>query len=253
MADGIKGFRARRKAAKVTDVAEQVEYPAEEKPTIAHRLQVWLAENPRTIRNAIIAVAGVTLIVLLFTVLRAAARDEHSRQLHTALEKYDQIKILPKGDVRSLQMKEFGLSLQSTCEQTLSTLQSSAVCFTAANALLEGKDFARAADYFGRAASGYDSVAMSSIAKFMQAQALEANRQFDKALAIYKDLETPFTEAKKAEMSIFHQGRMLYYLGRYDEAEERFVKLSRENKRKEYATKSRSYISLLSAERSSKK
>jgi hypothetical protein len=100
----------------------------------------------------------------LIVVLRAAAKDEHSRQLHTALEKYDQIKILPKGEARSGQMKDFGLSLKSVCEQRLATLESAAACFTAGNALLEGRDFKLAAEFFGRAHRA--TTRLVSIAKF---------------------------------------------------------------------------------------
>jgi len=254
MALDIKGFRARRKAARSDGgVAISAADTLSEDIPLAHRLSLWLTANPRVIRNTVIGILAATVIVVLFLVLRAAAKDEHSRKLHQALEKYEQIKILPRGEARSLQMKEFGLSLKSVCEQTLATVESAAACLTAGNALLEGRDFALAATFFGRAASAYDSEAMVSIAHFMQAQALESNREFDKALAVYKELEKEYTIAKKTEMAVFHQGRMLYYLGKYDEAEEKFAKLSRESEGKEFAAPSRNYISILNAERSSKK
>ncbi|MBN8220443.1 MAG: hypothetical protein J0L53_05940 [Spirochaetes bacterium] len=254
MALDIKGFRARRRAARSEAAGSApVSVAVAEEVTLAHRISQWLTENPKTIRNSIFAVLGVTVIVVLFMVLRAAAKDEHSRKLHLALEKYEQIKILPRGDARSLQMKEFGLSLKSVCEQTLSTVESAAACLTAGNALLEGRDFALAAAFFGRAASAYDNDAIASVARFMQAQAYESNREFEKALAVYKSLEKDYTIAKKTEMATFHQGRMLYYLGKYDEAEEKFSKLTRENEGKEFAAPSRNYISLLNAERAAKK
>jgi tetratricopeptide (TPR) repeat protein len=250
MAFDIKGFRARRKAARAqaAGVAPVAVSAAEQAPW-SHRISQWLTENPKTIRNSIFVVLGVTVVIVLFLVLRAAAKDEHSRKLHQALEKYEQIKILPRGEARSLQMKEFGMSLKGVCEQTLATLESAGACFTTGNALLEGRDFALAAAFFGRAASGYDSEAMVSIARFMQAQAYEGGREFEKALAIYKGLEKEYAIAKKTEMATFHQGRMLYYLGKYDEAEEKFAKLSRESEGKEFAAPSRNYISLLNAER----
>ncbi len=254
MALDLKSFRSRRSAAraKAAGNAPATTLP-EEKITLGQRAHNWLLENPRKIRNVIFALVAVTALTVLIVVLRAAAKDEHSRQLHTALEKYDQIKILPKGEARSAQMKDFGLSLKSVCEQSLATLESAAACFTAGNALLEGRDFKLAADFFGRAASGYDTDSMISIAKFMQAQALESDKQFEKALAVYKDLEKDYQAIKKTEVAIFHQGRMLYYLGKYDDAEERFAKLSRENEGKEFAAASRNYISLLNSERGSKK
>jgi len=87
----------------------------------------------------------------------------------------------------------------------------------------------------------------------MQAQALESAKDFEKALAVYKELEKSYTSVKKGEAAIFHQGRMLYYLGRYDDAEERFAKLSRESEGKEFAAASRNYISLLNSERAQQK
>ncbi len=254
MALDIKGFRARRKALRAQAAgAAPVILPASEHVPLGHRISLWLTENPKTIRNTIFAILGATVVVVLFLVLRAAAKDEHSRKLHQSLEKYEQIKILPRGEARALQMKEFGLSLKSVCEQTLATLESAGACFTAGNALLEGREFSLAASFFGRAVSGYDSEAMISVARFMQAQAYESAREFEKALAVYKDLEKEYAIAKKTEMATFHQGRMLYYLGRYDEAEEKFAKLSRESEGKEFAAPSRNYISLLNAERASKK
>lgn len=254
MALDIKGFRARRKAARAEAAGNApVAVASAEKVPLGHRLSQWLTENPKTIRNVVIGILGVTVTVVLFLVLRAAAKDEHSRKLHQALEKYEQIKILPRGEARALQMKEFGMSLKPVCEQTLSTLESGAACFTAGNALLEARDFPLAASLFGRAVSAYDSDAMVSVARFMQAQALESNREFEKALAVYKSLEKDYTVAKKTEMAVFHQGRMLYYLGKYDEAEEKFAKLSRESEGKEFAAPSRNYISLLNAERVSGK
>lgn len=254
MASDIKGFRLRRKAARVHGEGDTHTLPdPEEKMTIAQRAQQWLSENPRKIRNGILILVGVTAVVVLLVVLRAAAKDEHSRQLHTALEKYDQIKILPKGDARSAQMKDFGLSLKAACEQKLHTLESAAVCFTAGNALIEGREFKTAAEFFGGAAAAYDSEALISVARFMQAQALESAKDFEKALAVYKELEKSYTSVKKGEAAIFHQGRMLYYLGRYDDAEERFAKLSRESEGKEFAAASRNYISLLNSERAQQK
>lgn len=254
MALDIKGFRLRRKAARTqADGEVPATDVASEKITLALRAHRWLLENPRTIRNIVFALVAVTAVTILIAVLRAAAKDEHSRQLHTALEKYDQIKILPKGDARSGQMKDFGLSLKSVCEQKLGTIESAAACFTAGNALMEGRDFKLAAQFFERAAAGYDAEAMISVAKFMQAQALESTREFEKALAIYKDLEKDYISIKKSEVAIFHQGRMLYYMGKYDEAEERFAKLSRESEGKEFAAPSRNYISLLNSERGAKK
>jgi tetratricopeptide (TPR) repeat protein len=254
MALDIKGFRARRKALRAQAAgAAPVALPASEQVPLAHRISLWLTENPKTIRNTIFAILGATVVVVLFLVLRAAAKDEHSRKLHQALEKYEQIKILPRGEARALQMKEFGMSLKSVCEQTLATLESAAACFTAGNALLEARDFKLAASFFGRAVSGYDSEAMVSVARFMQAQAYESSREFEKALAVYKDLEKEYTIAKKTEMATFHQGRMLYYLGKYDEAEEKFTKLVRDSEGKEFAAPSRNYISLLNAERANKK
>jgi len=224
-----------------------------EKEPLAHRAQKWLAENPKTLRNSMITVVALTLVITLVFVLRAAAKDEHSRQLHAALEKYDQIKILPKGEARSAQMKDFGNGLRSTCEQAISTLESSAACFTAGSALLEGKDFALAAKLLERAASGYGGAAMGSVAAFMHAQALESGKNFEAALKVYKDIENRYANIKKSEMALFHQARMLYYLGRYDEAEEKFAKLSRESEGKEFAAPSRNYITLLNAERSAAK
>lgn len=251
MALGIKGFRGRRRASRqVADGTGEVTHqPGSEKLPFSARAQHWLSENPKTIRNGIFALLGITAVVILLVVLRAAAKDEHSRQLHAALEKYEQIKILPKGEARSLQMKEFGLSLTSTCEQGISTIESSAACFTAGGALLEGKDYAGAAKLFHRAAQGYGSDAMGSVARFMYAQALESAKEFEKALAVYKDLEKEYAGIKKSEMAVFHQGRMFYYMGKYDEAEERFAKLSRDAEGKEFAAASRNYISLLNSER----
>lgn len=254
MAFDIKGFRRRRRAAQPVGQTATAPATAEsEKLSPWVRLQNWVSRNPRAIRNSIIAIAGVTLIVVLVLVLHAAARDEHSRKLHAALEKYNEIRILPKGEARAQQMKEFGQSLRPVCEQTIATVESAAACFTAGIALLEGRDPAVAANMFGRAASGYDTEAMASIAGFMQAQALETAREFEKALSVYKELEKNYAGIKKTEMAIFHQGRMLYYLGRYDEAEEKFAKLSRDSEGKEFAASSRNYISLLNAERSSLK
>jgi tetratricopeptide (TPR) repeat protein len=251
MAFQIKGFRARRRAANQRGAAEAAPVMAEsEKLPLGVQLHNWVNENPRVIRNTIFVLVGITVSVVLVLVLRAAAKDEHSRKLHAALEKYEQIKILPKGDARAQQMKEFALSLKPVCEQTIATLESSAACFTAGSALLEGRDPVSAAAMFARAASGYDTDAMASVAAFMQAQALESAREFDKALAVYKDLEKKYAAIKKTEMALFHQGRMLYYLGRYDEAEEKFAKLSRDSEGKEFAASSRNYISLLNAERS---
>ncbi|MFZ5627485.1 MAG: tetratricopeptide repeat protein [Spirochaetota bacterium] len=251
MAFEIKGFRGRRRAAKQAGEAETTPAVNEsEKIPLGVKLQHWVNENPRVIRNSIFVIVGITVSVVLVLVLRAAAKDEHSRKLHVALEKYEQIKILPKGDARAQQMKEFGQGLKPVCEQTIATLESAAACFTAGTALLEGRDPAAAAALFARAASGYDTDAMASVAGFMQAQALESARDFEKALAVYKDLEKKYVSIKKGEMALFHQGRMLYYLGRYDEAEEKFAKLSRDSEGKEFAASSRNYISLLNAERS---
>lgn len=251
MALQIKGFRTRRRAAKQAGQGDTVPVAMEsEKIPLGIRLQNWVNENPRVIRNSIIILVGITVSVVLVLVLRAAAKDEHSRKLHAALEKYEQIKILPKGEARQQQMKEFGLSLKPVCEQVIATLESAAACFTAGSALLEGRDPAAAASLFARAASAYDTDAMASVAGFMQAQALESAREFDKALAVYKDLEKRYAIIKKAEMALYHQGRMLYYLGRYDEAEEKFAKLARDSEGKEFAASSRNYISLLNAERS---
>lgn len=253
MAFSVKGFRARRRTARQnTPPAVAPTTPAEKLP-LGMRVQNWINENPRAIRSTIVALLVVTATVVLFFVLRAAAKDEHSRKLHAALEKYEQIKILPKGEAREQQMKDFGLSLKPVCEQVIATLESAAACFSAGTALLEGKDFTAAAILFARAAAGYDSDAMQSIALFMQAQALESAREFEKALAAYRELEKKYAAIKKAEIAIFHQGRMLYYLGRYDEAEEKFAKLSRESEGKEFAAPSRNYISLLNDERSQKK
>lgn len=252
MALGIKGFRARRRSgwAAEPESAEVVDY--EEKIPLTQLVQRWLTENPRTVRNAIFGILGATVVIIIVFVLYAAARDEHSRKLHAALEKYDQIKILPKGEARALQMKEFGTSLIPVCQQTISTIESAAACFTAGNALLEAREFAQAADAFSRAVSAYDSDSMVSVARFMQAQALEGAREFEKALAVYKQLEAPYAAVKKSEMSIFHQARMLYYLGKFDEAEEKFVKISRESEGKEFAAPSRNYISILNAQRGNK-
>jgi tetratricopeptide (TPR) repeat protein len=251
MAISIKGFRARRKAAKVAAENTPVIRSSAivEEATLTQRLGAWVGENPKTIRNTLFGVVGAALIVVLFVVLRAAAKDEHSRKLHAALEKYEQIKILPRGEARTAQMKEFGTSLKDVCEQALATLESSAACFSGGNALLEGREFKLAAAFFGRAASGYDTDAMASVARFMQAQALEGGREFAQALDVYKQLEKDYAAAKKSELAIFHQGRMLYYLGKYDEAEEKFAKLSREGEGKEFAAPSRNYISILNAER----
>lgn len=251
MALGIKGFRARRRASRqvAEGNGEVIVQVNSEKMPFSVRAQQWLTENPKTIRNGIFVLLGVTAVVILLVVLRAAAKDEHSRQLHAALEKYEQIKILPKGEARSLQMKEFGLSLKATCEQGISTIESSAACFTAAGALLEGKDYGGAAKLFQRAAQGYGSDAMGSVARFMYAQALESGKEFEKALAVYKELEKEYAAVKKTELAIFHQGRMFYYMGKYDEAEERFAKLSRDADGKEFAAASRNYISLLNSER----
>lgn len=254
MAFDLKGFRQRRKAARnqTAEEAPQSILP-EEKITFAQQAHKWLAENPRKIRNIILGLVAITAVTVLIVVLRAAAKDEHSKQLHTALEKYEQIRILPKGEARAAQMKEFGLSLKNVCEQKLPTLESAAACFTGGNALMEARDFKLAADFFDRAASGYDTDAMVSVARFMQGQALESGKEFEKALAIYKELEKNYTAIKKTEVAIFHQGRMLYYLGRYDDAEERFAKISRESEGKEFAAASRNYISLLNSERAGKK
>lgn len=251
MALGIKGFRSRRRGSRQTaDGTSEATIPSNsEKLPFSTRAQQWLSENPNSVRNGIFVILGITAVVILLVVLRAAAKDEHSRQLHAALEKYEQIKILPKGEARSLQMKEFGLSLKSTCEQGISTIESSAACFTAAGALLEGKDYTGAAALFQRAAQGYGSDAMGSVSRFMYAQALESGKQFEKALAVYKDLEKEYAAVKKSEMAVFHQGRMFYYMGKYDEAEERFAKLSRDAEGKEFAAASRNYISLLNSER----
>ena len=253
MALDITGFRARRKASRAQEPGSVAAAPAAEKVPLGHRLGQWLTENPKSIRNGIIGALGIAVVIVLFLVLRAAAKDEHSRKLHLALEKYEQIKILPKGEARSLQMKEFGLSLKGVCEQTLSTVESAAACLSAGNAFLEARDFGTAAALFGRAASAYDSEAMVSVARFMQAQAYESNREFDKALAAYKELEPAYAIAKKSEMITFHEGRMFYYMGKFDEAEEKFVKISREGEGKDFAAPSRNYISILNAERAAKK
>jgi len=251
MAFKIQGFRSRRRAARQAGQVETAPAATESgKIPLGIRLQNWVNENPRAIRNSFFIIAGITVSVVLVLVLRAAAKDEHSRKLHAALEKYEQIKILPKGEARQQQMKEFGLSLKPVCEQLIATLESAAACFTAGSALLEGGDPVTAAALFARASAAYDTDAMASIAGFMQAQALESARDFEKALLVYKDLEKKYVSIKKAEMAIFHQGRMLYYLGRYDEAEEKFAKLSRDSEGKEFAASSRNYISLLNAERS---
>ncbi len=252
MALGIKGFRARRRSGRATEPESAEVAVYEEKIPLSQLAQQWLTENPRTVKNVIFAILGLTVVVILVFVLHAAARDEHSRKLHGALEKYDQIKILPKGEARSLQMKEFGASLLPVCQQTINTVESAAACFTAGNALLEGREFAQAADAFSRAASAYDTDSMVSVARFMQAQALEGGREFGKALVVYKQLEAPYASVKKSEMSVFHQARMLYYLGKFDEAEEKFVKISRESEGKEFAAPSRNYISMLNAQRGSK-
>lgn len=250
MALGIKGFRARRRKGETNEPESAQTQSYEEKVPLSQQILQWISDNPRTLRNGLYAVLGITVIIILIFVLHAAARDEHSKKLHAALEKYDQIKILPKGEARSLQMKEFGVSLKPVCEQMISTLESAAACFTAGNALLEGREYVQAADAFSRAASAYDTDAMVSVARFMQAQALESGKEFEKALAIYKQLEGPYATVKKSEMAVFHQARMLYYLGKYDEAEEKFVKISRESEGKEFAAPSRNYISMLNAQRS---
>lgn len=251
MAFQFKGFRARRRATPQTGETGAATAPTNgEKLPLGVRLQTWVNENPRLLRNGFLLFAGVIVSFLLILVMRAAAKDEHSRKLHAALEKYEQIKILPRGEARSQQMKDFGLSLKPVCEQTISTLESAAACFTTGSALLEAREPNAAAAAFARAAAGYDTDAMASVAAFMQAQALESARQFEKALAVYKDLEKKYATVKKTEMSAFHQGRMLYYLGRYDEAEEKFARLSRDSEGKEFAASSRNYISLLNAERS---
>lgn len=201
------------------------------------------------IRNALITSLGVVVAISLIFVLLAMARDEHSRQLHTALEKYEQIKLLPKGEARSAQMKEWGLSLRPICEQIITTAEKAALCFSAASALLEAGEAKSAAELFARAAKSYDTEALRVLSLFMQAQSHEAAREFEKALSLYKELEPHFLAIKKSEIAIFHQARMLYYLGRYDEAEEKFAKISRESEGKEFAAASRNYISLLNAER----
>lgn len=254
MAFSVKGFRARRRAAKQAgQTTAPVAAPVTEKLPLSMRVQNWINENPRAIRNTILALLGIVVTVVLVFVLRAAAKDEHSRKLHAALEKYEQIKILPKGEARAQQMKEFGLSLKPVCEQVIATVESAAACFSAGSALLEGADFTNAATLFARAAAGYDTDAMASVALFMQAQALESAREFEKALLVYRELEKKYAAIKKTEIALFHQGRMLYYLGRYDEAEEKFAKLSRESEGKEFSSASRNYISLLNEERSRQK
>jgi tetratricopeptide (TPR) repeat protein len=246
----IKRLSSRRRATPAVHETGGVLFKAETgQLPLGARMQNWIKENPRVIRNSIFAVAGIAVVVVLVLVLRAAARDEHSRKLHAALEKYEQIKILPKGEARAQQMKEFGLSLKPVCEQLITSPETAAACFTAGSALLEGRDPATAAALFARAAAAYDTEALASVAGFMQAQALETARDFEKALQVYKDLEKKYASIKKTEMAIFHQGRMLYYLGRYDEAEEKFAKLSRDSEGKEFAASSRNYISLLNAER----
>lgn len=219
---------------------------------LMHKVFRWFSQNPTAVRHSIFTLIGIVVVVVVILFVYAAARHNHSDKLHEALEKYELIKILPRGEARQAQMKEFGLSLKDICEQTISTVESAAACLSGGNALLEAREFAAAAKLFGKAASAYSSQPMISIAQFMQAQAYESNREFDKALALYKGLEKNFTLAKKPEMSTFHQARMLYYLGRYDEAEEKFAKLSRENEGKEFAAPSRNYISLLNAERAAK-
>ncbi|HRP69522.1 MAG TPA: tetratricopeptide repeat protein [Turneriella sp.] len=220
-----------------------------EENTFLHNAMQWITNNPAALRRIIFSIIGLAIVVTVAFILYAAAKDEHSRRLHEALETYEQIKILPKGDARQAQMKNFGSTLKEICEQPFSTIESGAACLSGGNAFLEVNDYPQAAALFARAASSYNSEPMISIARFMQAQALEANREFDKALTLYKNLEKNFTVAKKQEMVIFHQARMLYYMGKYDEAEEKFVKLSRENEGKEFAAPSRNYISLLNAER----
>lgn len=250
MAFRLKGFRLRRKAAKNADPAHPVPVPEHtEKILWSERIQNWISQNPHWVRNTVFGTVGLCVLVVLILVLRAAAQDSHSKALHTALEKYDELRIIPKGEVRQKQMKEFGLSLKGTCEQTFQTIESSAACLTAGNALLEGRDFEGAAEAFRRAASGYSADSMVSVAEFMQAEALESAGKFDEALKVYGSLEKKYTAIKKGEIAIFNEGRMLLYLGRYDDAEEKFSKLAPENEGKEFSALSREYLSLIQLKR----
>ncbi|HNJ67405.1 MAG TPA: hypothetical protein PKW28_16040, partial [Turneriella sp.] len=66
MAFEIKGFRGRRRATMQAGQTEIAPATAEsEQLPLGIRLQHWVNENPRAIRNSIFVLAGITVAVVL--------------------------------------------------------------------------------------------------------------------------------------------------------------------------------------------
>lgn len=247
----VKSSRSRQKAAVAGEpVVDQTEYT--EKRSLLSAVGYWFSANPQLVRKIVYGLLAMLALLVVWLLLHTASAESHNKKFYTLLEQFDDVKKFPKGEARSAKMKEFAQSADSLCNVVYRTADSYAGCVIMASALIEAKDYAKAAEILDKTASYYEKGGLGAFTLFYAGYAWESTGELDKALGIYTKLEKILKPSEKEDVAIYHQGRIQYYMGKYDEAEALFTKVVKEKAKSEYAEDSKQYLLLVAAARHGK-
>lgn len=246
----VKSSRSRQKSGQLT--TSTVVSDMSEKRSLKAAIISWFRDNPQLVRKIVYFFLGLIVLLIIWLLLHTASSESHNKKFYTLVEKFDDVKKFPKGEARSLKMKEFAQSAESLCHVVYTTADSYAGCVLLASALIEAKEYEKAANVLKKTADYYEKGGLGAFTLFYAGYAWENAGELDKAMEIYVKLEKILKNSEKDDVALYHQGRIHYYNGKYDEADALFTKIVNEKSKSVYKESAKKYLLLVAAGRSGK-
>lgn len=200
--------------------------------------------NPKTTRYLVLSIisAAVLLLVLIFT--HTYIKRSHNENFYYLMSQINEVQKLPDGEIKNSQLVKKGDEAAELCNSFWMTESSYNGCLAAASAYIKAGRPAKAASVLENYTDEYTDEGYGPVVLFQQAHAYEAAGELEKAEKVYSELGPVLKKIKKEDLSIFHRGRVLYYLGRYDEAAALLEKVINDFENSAYSDRAAQYLTL---------
>ncbi|MCS6985363.1 MAG: tetratricopeptide repeat protein [Leptospiraceae bacterium] len=218
-------------------------------PLLGYLWQLRAKLQQKQMRYALYAFLGLALVTLAFFIMQLYRSQRHNEQFFSLFEEYKKISSLPEGETKKEEHRKLAQRAFELCDVIFPTKESRGSCLLAAAASIQAKSPQKAAFYLEKVYDNYHGRYIGPFTLFYAAYAYEEAGDFQKALELYRESEAIFKKIEKEDIALYHQGRILYYLGSLDEAEKIFQKIEESFPASPYLEDAQKYRILIAKER----
>lgn len=223
-----------------------VESPAIRENPVAKALlylRSWILQ--KNYRAYAWGILGLFVLILFGFLVQSYRGLIHNETFYELFLEYEQLNLLPEGEAKKKQFEKLAQKAQNLCQTFWGTKDSANSCLLAAAAYRKADFAQKAAPLLERYYESYHGRYVGPFALFYSAYAYEEAGDFSKALELYRESAPLWRKIEQEDVPLFHEGRMLYYLGKLAEADKLFEKIITTYTESLYREKAQNYRLLI--------